>query len=220
MTLTNSGLTVGAEGDDTLSSIESAVLTGTSGADTIDASAFSNGDVVLVTGGGGDTLKGGTGDDEYWLDVTGLTSSTSSPPISIENGAGGDDEAVVVNAGVISNAGLSGWFSVTAPIGLTVTIDDSVAEKSSNSVTLDGDITLDGATYNKFKIAAEEIDTNGYDITVVGSAAVDIVLEAETKRLPSGATKSDFSGPRKVIISDEFRHPAPLPISTRLRRAT
>lgn len=50
------------DGSDTLSSIESAVLTGGNGDNLIDATGFS-GDTTLVGGRGNDTLRGGSGDD-------------------------------------------------------------------------------------------------------------------------------------------------------------
>ncbi|BAY27535.1 hemolysin-type calcium-binding region [Calothrix sp. NIES-2100] len=60
-TLTNTQLT--GNGIDTLTKIEQADLTGSSGDNIIDASAFSLGDVTLNGGSGNDTLKGGTGND-------------------------------------------------------------------------------------------------------------------------------------------------------------
>jgi Ca2+-binding RTX toxin-like protein len=61
-TLTNTRLTIGAEGTDTLTGIETARLTGGPGNNTLDASSFT-GSVFLDGAGGDDTLKGGSGDD-------------------------------------------------------------------------------------------------------------------------------------------------------------
>jgi Ca2+-binding RTX toxin-like protein len=62
MTLTNTRLTIGAEGNDTLSSIERAVLTGGPSANALNASLFT-GQVTLSGGGGNDTITGAAGDD-------------------------------------------------------------------------------------------------------------------------------------------------------------
>ena len=61
--LTDTSLTIGAEGEETLSSIEAANLTGGSGNNSLTASNFT-GAVVLDGGAGNDTLRGGTGADE------------------------------------------------------------------------------------------------------------------------------------------------------------
>lgn len=61
-TLSNTSLTIGSEMD-SLSSIESARLTGGAGANTLNASTFMLGPVVLDGAGGNDTLRGGTGND-------------------------------------------------------------------------------------------------------------------------------------------------------------
>ena len=61
-TLTNTGLTIGSEGKDTLSGIEAACLTGGVGDNTLDASDFA-GSAVLDGAGGNDILKGGSGND-------------------------------------------------------------------------------------------------------------------------------------------------------------
>ena len=60
--LTDTSLTIGAEGEETLSSIEAANLTGGSGNNSLIASNFT-GAVVLDGGAGNDTLRGGTGAD-------------------------------------------------------------------------------------------------------------------------------------------------------------
>ena len=57
-TLANTRLTIGAEGEEILSSIEAAHLTGGSGNNSLTASSFT-GAVVLDGGAGNDTLRGG-----------------------------------------------------------------------------------------------------------------------------------------------------------------
>ncbi len=61
-TLSNTSLNIGGQVD-SLSSIESARLTGGAGANTLNASAFTLGPVVLDGAGGNDTLRGGAGND-------------------------------------------------------------------------------------------------------------------------------------------------------------
>jgi hypothetical protein len=58
-TLTNGLLTRSTGGTFRLVSVERAILSGGAGANTLDASAFTLGGVVLVGRGGDDTLKGG-----------------------------------------------------------------------------------------------------------------------------------------------------------------
>src|SRR5204863_9741449 len=70
-------LTIGGTSD-FLSGIERAQLTGGASANLIDASLFSGGGVILIGGGGLDTLKGGSGDDELRIDVAGLTAPTNA----------------------------------------------------------------------------------------------------------------------------------------------
>ena len=62
MTLRNIDLIIGAEGKDTLGSIERAVLTGGPDANTLNASTFT-GQVILSGGDGDDTITGAYGDD-------------------------------------------------------------------------------------------------------------------------------------------------------------
>ena len=89
MTLTNVALTIGGVGK-TLTNIQRAELTGGAGVNTIDASAFTLGQVILngmggndlliggtqsdilIGGAGDDLLRGGTGNDTYRFDVDDL----------------------------------------------------------------------------------------------------------------------------------------------------
>lgn len=74
MTLTNTQLTIGAEGADTLTSIEQAILTGGPAANNLNATSFfgqaalygADGDDTLTGGPGNDTLYGGDGDDTLY----------------------------------------------------------------------------------------------------------------------------------------------------------
>lgn len=82
-TLTNTNLTIGAEGNDTLSGIEAARLTGGSGNNSLNASTFS-GSVVLDGAAGNDHLAGGSAADV-------LIGGTGDDDL---NGGGGNDEYV------------------------------------------------------------------------------------------------------------------------------
>lgn len=74
MTLTNTQLTIGADGSDTLTSIEQALLTGGPAANNLNASSFfgqaalygADGNDTLTGGPGNDTLYGGDGDDTLY----------------------------------------------------------------------------------------------------------------------------------------------------------
>src|SRR5207244_4773539 len=79
-TLTDSTLTIGSDGADTLSGIEQAVLTGGDSANVIDASAFTLGSVTLIGGAGNDTLIGGAGDD-FLTGGTGVDVLSGGPGI-------------------------------------------------------------------------------------------------------------------------------------------
>ena len=76
-TLTDTSLTVGSEGNDTLSGLEAARLTGGAGGNTLDASDFTEravldgdgGNDVLRSGSGRDLLIGGAGDDVLSLSL-------------------------------------------------------------------------------------------------------------------------------------------------------
>lgn len=84
MTLTDTTLVIGAEGTDALADIQGAALTGGDGDNTIDASAFTLGDVSLDGGDGDDDLTGGSGDD----------SITGGLGIDTIAGGGGSDTLV------------------------------------------------------------------------------------------------------------------------------
>jgi Ca2+-binding RTX toxin-like protein len=80
MTLTNTRLTIGGEGNDMLSGIESAILTGGPGDNILNAVMFT-GPVTLDGGEGNDVLTGGSGDDTLY----------GGDGDDILSGRGGDD---------------------------------------------------------------------------------------------------------------------------------
>lgn len=117
-TLTNSKLT--GNGTDTLIGIESAHLTGGSSSNTLNAGAFTAGNVTLIGGAGNDTLIGGSGNDVLQGDVGydllkgrdgddslhgGNDTLTSGADNDTLNGGNGNDTLT----GGIGNDGLSGY---------------------------------------------------------------------------------------------------------------
>lgn len=119
-TLSNTSLSIGGEVD-RLSSIESARLTGGTGANTLNASTFTLGPVVLDGAGGTDTLRGGTGNDRL---IGGAGNDTLT-------GGGGDDTYVLAPDGgtdTITEAANGGVDTVdysAYATGITVTLGGS-----------------------------------------------------------------------------------------------
>jgi hypothetical protein len=65
---------------------------------------------VLASGGGFDTLKGGSGDDEFRIDVTGLTAPTSATDsahqVKVDTGAGTNQVVLLGLGGTVSQSSL------------------------------------------------------------------------------------------------------------------
>jgi len=101
-TLTNTTLIIGADAADTLAGIETADLSGGAGVNTLDASAFTLGSVTLRTGGGLDILKGTGSDDQFVVDVAGLTAPSNAVDpthqVRVNGGGGSGDNIVYRNA--------------------------------------------------------------------------------------------------------------------------
>jgi Ca2+-binding RTX toxin-like protein len=85
--LSNTSLTRNTGGAFTLSSIESASLTGGSGNDVLNAAAFTLGPVTLRGGAGNDSLRGGSGND--FLDG-GLGTDTLNGGAGTDSSTGGE----------------------------------------------------------------------------------------------------------------------------------
>ncbi|NLC71635.1 MAG: DUF4347 domain-containing protein, partial [Desulfuromonadaceae bacterium] len=92
MTLTNGSITIDGVSS-TLSEIETAVLTGGDSANTLDASAFTAGPVILDGGGGNDILIG-TGDDDTLIGGEGEDRLTGGGGTDTLIGGGGIDTVV------------------------------------------------------------------------------------------------------------------------------
>lgn len=150
-TLTNTALntSIGSGlGDDTLNSVEQAELTGGSGSNTINASAFTLGSVTLRGEGGDDTLfggsqpdnlHGGTGDDEIHgnggNDI--ITGSFGADAIF------GDSGLDTLNEGFSSTTDKTFSMSNTATVftdnGSAATVDQLNSIERANIVMLAGD---------------------------------------------------------------------------------
>ena len=177
--LGDTSLIIGGEGSDTLVSIERAELTGGTSVNTIDASDFTLGPVILTTGGGKDNLKGGSGDDEYRIDVTGLISGTDK--ITVDAGTGGGDRIVILGSGpMVTQADLE-WVVLTGSgdyvlSGDTLTLGENLTRPGGN-LTLEAEtITINGFSINTGAAgSAGDITLRGEHITIDGGGALRAV---------------------------------------------
>ena len=173
--LTDTRLTIGGE-IDTLLGIERAELTGGTSANTIDASAFTRGPVILSTGGGVDTLKGGSGDDTFRIDVSNLTVGQH---VTVSVGGGTANQVIILNAGDIDQSDLN-WVT-WSPAGATAPL----VFHDDNILMLDGNLTAPG---QDLKFEAENIVIWGYTIdTQSPTAGGDIILQAYHIVIDGGA---------------------------------
>ncbi|MDB5856869.1 MAG: Hemolysin-type calcium-binding region, partial [Ramlibacter sp.] len=166
---------------DTLSGIERAELTGGTLANTIDASGFT-GSVTIVSGGGADTLTGGSGDDVFKIDISGLTGTQR---VTLDTGAGAN-EIVILGAGsTIDNADFA-W------------IDQVGNANADNRETIDTEnitsINVDRPGRN-VTLKAKNITVTGgriYTGSLVGNAG-DILIWATEKVSLQGSTVAGSS---------------------------
>ena len=160
MTLTNAQLT--GNGTDQLTKIERAVLTGTSGNNTLDASAFTLGNVTLLGGDGNDMLIGGAGND------------------SLDGGAGSDvarqsssaiRQDFTASTRIVTGAGDDLWTSIE---GLHFIVSGSAAT-TLNASQFTGNVTLAGGSGNDVLIGGSRnnvlSDNAGNDLLTGGNAA-------------------------------------------------
>ena len=163
-TLIDTSLTIGVEAD-VLSGIEAARLTGGTGANTLNASAFTLGPVRLDGAGGNDTLRGGSGDD---LLIGGAGTNTM-------RGGGGDDTYVLTPGAV----------NTVIDTGGTDTLDYS-AYTASDPVTA----SLLGGTPTGLTGSVAGIIEN-----VIGGAGNDILTgDANANRLVGGGGTNTLTG--------------------------
>ncbi|MDK9703142.1 MAG: DUF4347 domain-containing protein [Sulfuritalea sp.] len=188
MVLTNTSLAIGAEGNDVLSGIENATLTGGTGANLLNASAFTAGAMILGTGGGTDTLRGGSGDDQFLIDASAMIAGTK---VTIHVGGGLDNEVKIQGrSGTLTQADLE-WFqyesgSAAARTTFEAPWYDPYLTVGENIIAPGQDITIKAThiTLNGFTIdtshatKAGSITMSGKHITIDGGA--QLIAKATT----------------------------------------
>ena len=181
-------LVIGSEGTDTLVGITRAQLTGGASVNTIDASGFTLGSVVLATGKTlaanvattganadvADILKGTDQDDTFLVDVSDLTAGTHTVQVDPNLG---DDEVVISGVGPTITQDDLGWIAWADADRATYTVSgDSLTISSSLSYTNGGAVKFNAHTLN--------IDA---DIsTVTGATAGDITLSGRHINIKPG----------------------------------
>ena len=175
---TNSTLEIGSEGIDVLSDIEHATLTGTQAIDTLDASAFIGGSVILGTGGGTDTLKGTGFDDRFEVDVSGLVSGQH---VTVDTGGGSGDRVVILGTTGITQADL-GWITWQGLPAIQEILDGNIA---SDLYTNGGSIEVVATTINLNGHTIDSGRANATSPTV--SVAGNITLKGRYITIDSGA---------------------------------
>ncbi len=170
MTLTNTQLT--GNGTDKLTNIERAVLTGTAGSNTLDASAFTLGNVTLLGGAGNDTLIGGTAND------------------SLDGGAGTDlgrqssrsSQSFTASTNVVTGAGSDLWTSIER---LHFIGTGNVATTLDASQFI-GNVTLAGGSGNDVLIGGSRNNV------LSGNAGNDLLTGGDTADTLSGGAGNDI----------------------------
>ena len=200
-TLTDTSLTIGTEGTDQLNFIETAILTGGAGVNRIDASAFTVGSVMLSSGGGLDNLIGTDWDDQFIIQIGGLThpadENDSANQVAVTVGSSTDDEIIIQGTGTILTQADMNWVDLTCVLECTETVIQGNKEKVINS---------DIFTYGEdIKIKAPIIRINAKIETtnVSNDSAGDITLSGDHIFIDNGATlnaKPQFGEAGKIAI--------------------
>jgi hypothetical protein len=173
MALANASLVIGTE-TDTLVGISHADLSGGAGINTLDASAFTRGGVVLRTGGGTDTLKGGSGDDTFVLDTGNLVAGTK---VNVWPNAG-TSVVRITGRSTVSQTDLEWvtWQPASSSASATI-------ELTAGSVT--SDLYTNGQA---IRIVADTINLNGHTIdTGTAASAGSITLQGESITVDGGS---------------------------------
>jgi Ca2+-binding RTX toxin-like protein len=193
-TLTNTSLT--GNGTDTLSSIEQASLTGGTGNNIINASAFTLGIVILSGGNGNDTLTGGTSNDS-------LTGGNGNDSL-----VGGNGTDRVVESGnidfILTNTSLTGLGNDTLDSIEQASLTGGTGNNNldASAFTLgavilsggDGNDTLTGGTSNDSLNGGNGNDSldggNGND-TLIGNSGDDILNGGNSNDSLTGGNGND-----------------------------
>ncbi|MFO0939988.1 MAG: calcium-binding protein [Pirellulales bacterium] len=169
-------------GNDTIASIEAALLTGGSGNNTLDASLFTVGDVTLDGGEGNDTLKGGAGNDKL-IGGNGNDSLTGAlGDDRFEGGAGTDTLIEVGDVNwLLTNAGLQGLGS-----------DTLVAMEVVNLTGGSSNNTLDASAFTAGSVV---LDGGAGDDNLIGGSGNDTLKGGDgNDSLTGGAGNDSISG--------------------------
>ena len=204
-TLTDTSLTIGSEGTDTLSGIEKAILTGSIFAETIDASGFS-GPVTLVSSGGADTLRGGADNDIFRVDISNLVGADK---VTVAPGGGDANELVILGTGGFVRQSDLDWITFDpSAAGTQVVFEDP------DTLTVDGNYVYSGmdVTFRakNLKILGATINTDH------GTEAGDISFEGEHITIDDNTTVSAVTtsgimphGAINIIAKDMFKDISP-----------
>lgn len=218
--LTNTGFTVNGVSDTFIGSIEEAVITGGSGHDQIDASAFTGkatleggaGDDILrggsagdelVGGAGNDSLAGNGGDDSY---LFAADTPLGSDTVTEEAGGGTDtlDFSGTTSFGVTVNLSLITPQTVVGNAGLVLTlasagrIERVVGGSLADTLTGDsGANTLEGGS-------GDDVLSGGLgDDTLNGGSGADRVAETRDGNMDLSNTALSIGTERDALISIE-----------------
>ena len=176
--LDNATLVIGSTETDTLDGVERADLSGGTSVNSLDASGFTLGGVILRTGGGVDSLVGSANDnDQFYIDITGLTAGTDK--VSVNVGGGTENEIIVEGMDSSITQEDFEWVSFTGKDKATYTVN------AGDTATIDGNISVDGMN---IKIAAGTVKIKGYTIDAShATAAGDITIKGKEITIDEGA---------------------------------
>ena len=173
LTLTNNSLT--GLGTDTLSSIETASLTGGAGNNTLNASAFTLGSVTLIGGAGNDSLVGGTQNDSMMGEAGNDTLQGGTGNDTLDGGAGND--GLVGQAGNDSLLGGDGKDTLVAGIG-----NDSLLGGLQDDLLIGGfgDDSINGEAGNDKAVGGQGktgVPRNGTSLADLGDAITAEIID-------------------------------------------
>ena len=212
ITLTNTSLTIGSDGPNTLSGIEQAILSGGPSANRIDTSGFNLGPVTLMSGGGLDTLLGGGGNDTFDIDVTGLTvpsgPNDTAHQVTVGTGVGTSNNVVITGmGGMVGQSDLNWVHYLTPPANTSLTLGANSANSTLNLTT---NLVTGGQS---IALMANTINTNGFSInTGAATSAGNITMMANTITIDGGSVLSALptvtGGTKGTILIDGVNNSA------------
>ncbi|MCK4502633.1 MAG: hypothetical protein KAU22_06320, partial [Desulfuromonadales bacterium] len=200
---------------DTLFNIEHAVLTGTDTAQTIDAADFS-GSTTLISGGGADSLFGGSGNDEFRVDIADLDADSDGvvdavEQVAIDLGGGDANELVILGTGGTIQQSDLDWINFADTDGLTITFEEegtlTVNSDFDFGTSLAGvDIIFRGSTVEILAAATVSTDTASQagNITIEGQ---NILIDGGVMitALSTGMADPSYDGDINILASDLFK---------------